>query len=103
MPISFNDVPVTRVRDLLMSTSTEESETCALTSIIIRDILKQQSIQLQTTVNRTTDSDEKASSEHEDGFTSNVTTTISSGSKRKLTVLQKRYTLRCTQVRKKNT
>lgn len=39
-PVSFDDLPVTRVCDLLMS-STEESESCALTSIIVRDILKQ--------------------------------------------------------------
>ncbi|PWA75683.1 SANT associated [Artemisia annua] len=39
-PVSFDDVPVPRVHDLLMS-STEESESCALTSIIVRDILKQ--------------------------------------------------------------
>ncbi|GKE62067.1 hypothetical protein Tco_1512434 [Tanacetum coccineum] len=38
-PVSFDDLPVTRVRDLLLS-STEESESRALTSIIVRDILK---------------------------------------------------------------
>lgn len=39
-PVSFDDLPVPLVRDLLMS-STEESESCSLTNIIFRDILKQ--------------------------------------------------------------
>ncbi|KVH90306.1 SANT associated [Cynara cardunculus var. scolymus] len=40
LPMSFDDLPVTRVRDILLSTN-GESESCAFTSIILRDILKQ--------------------------------------------------------------
>lgn len=40
LPMSFDDLPVTRVRDMLLSTN-GESEACAFTSIILRDILKQ--------------------------------------------------------------
>lgn len=40
LPLSFNDLPVTRARDILMSTA-QESEACAFTSMILKDILKQ--------------------------------------------------------------
>ncbi|KAI3735236.1 hypothetical protein L6452_14728 [Arctium lappa] len=40
LPTKFDDLPVTRVRDMLMSTN-GESEARAFTSIILRDIMKQ--------------------------------------------------------------
>ncbi|CAI9264209.1 unnamed protein product [Lactuca saligna] len=40
LPLSFDDLPVTRARDILMSTA-RESEACAFTSMILKDILKQ--------------------------------------------------------------
>ncbi|CAH1436104.1 unnamed protein product [Lactuca virosa] len=40
LPLSFNDLPVTRARDILMSTA-RESEACAFTNMILKDILKQ--------------------------------------------------------------
>lgn len=59
--VSLDNLPVTRVRDLLMST-TGESESRALTSIIIKDILKQ--CNQEESLNQSAsslDSDEKAS------------------------------------------